>query len=106
MNVYYPPDWMNQLHDRAAGKGLGLYMPFRYAGVRLLLLKKTTPDIRARRTHHGESDDSPRWVLQKLDLEIKFFPVYPASFFLEAVSSTGAYRNGIYSPSLFPAALS
>ena len=46
MNVYYPPGWMNQLHDRAAGKGLGLYMPFRYAGVRLLLLKKTTPDIR------------------------------------------------------------
>ena len=40
MNVYYPPGWMNQLHDRAAGKGLGLYMPFRYAPVLLTASKK------------------------------------------------------------------
>ena len=54
----------------------------------------------------GKSDDFPRWVHQKLDLEIKFFPAYPASAVLESLSSMGAYRNGIYSPSTSPASLS
>ena len=33
-------------------------------------------------------------------------PVYPASAVLESLSSMGAYRNGIYSPSASPASLS
>ena len=65
-------------------------MPGRYRGyicrwkMRAVLLtasKKTRPDMRVRRTQHEKSDDFSRWVLRKLDLEIKFSPAYPASFF-------------------------
>ena len=69
------------LYVRDAGKTLGLTCRFVMHPCCELLLKKPMPDMRVRRTHHGKSDDFPRWVLRKLDLEIKFSPAYPASVF-------------------------
>ena len=44
----FPVDWMSQLYDREAGEVLGLYMPLRYAGVRLVILEQPMPDRRGK----------------------------------------------------------
>ena len=42
----FPADWMSQLYDREAGEVLGLYMPLRNAGMRLVILEQPMPDRR------------------------------------------------------------
>ena len=37
---------MSQLYDREAGEVLGLYMPLRNAGMRLVILEQPMPDRR------------------------------------------------------------
>ena len=44
----FPADWMSQLYDREAGEVQGLYMPLRYAGVRLVILEQPMPDRRGK----------------------------------------------------------
>ena len=69
------------------GRGWGYICRFEMHPCCQLLLGQPVPARRVRRTHHGKSDDFPRWVQQKLDLEIKFFPAYPASAVQESLSA-------------------
>ncbi len=88
------------------GRGWGYICRFEMHPCCQLLLGQPVPARRVRRTHHGKSDDFPRWVLQKLDLVIKFFPARPAPVVQEAVGALQHSRTGIYSPIPFPASLS
>ena len=44
----FSADWMSQLYDREDGEALGLYMPLRNAGMRLVILEQPMPDRRGK----------------------------------------------------------
>ena len=102
----FPADWMSQLHDREAGEMPGLYMPLRNAGMRLVILEQPMPDRRGTTLSPNQVVAEPSAGNHQISRDVFSVPAYPASGVLESLSSMGAYRNGIYSPSTSPASLS